>query len=782
MIQDSAWQEEQHRLELVLNEVRKLIERSEALYEQRKSTVAEARKDFWDDITVNLANPDDIMETYSSITQQSMMLAGQERSLQHAEDTKYRLLRMYNSPYFGRIDFTEAGSMDTEKIYIGIASVLDENTQTYWVYDWRAPVSSLFYDYPPGPASYETPVGPIHGTLDLKRQFMIRGGEMKAMFDTGITIGDEVLQQLLGQQANDHMKSIVATIQKEQNQIIRDDRHRVLIVQGAAGSGKTSVALQRVAYLLYKHRQTLNSDNMVLFSPNALFNSYVSSVLPELGEANMQQTTYQEYLQLRLGSQFQIEDAYGQIEAMLTSQGEPEDEIRRNSIRYKSSKAFVGIIEKYAQQLESEGMLFVDLVFRGKVLVGKQQMANYFYSLDRSIKLSNKIHLVKEWLLKELKRLAKEERKQPWVKEEIELLDKEDYQRAYNALQKQRGDREVAFEDAQQEALLLGKYVVHERFKPLRKKIKLLRFISATALYRQLMSEVSWFSKAAKADDREIPQEWESIRQMTLQQIDRGELAYEDATPLLYLTGLIEGFHAYNTVRHVIIDEAQDYSTFQLVFLNRLFPWAKMTLLGDFNQAIYAHRTAEPGYSMAGYEVIYDLYGRDQVELIRLVRSYRSTKEIAEFTKAILPNGEPVEPFNRSGVPPQLTAVADEAMLREALLGEIGHLQEIGTGTIAIICKTAQEACEAFEKLSGRLPQLQWITKETRLFQANVIVIPAYLAKGLEFDAVLIYNGSAEHYYKESERKLLYTACTRAMHMLKIFHTGAPSPFLVHNL
>lgn len=781
MIQDAAWQEEQHRLELVLNEVYKLIERSEALSQQRKSTVAEARKDFWDDITVNFANPDDIMETYASITQQSMMLAGQERSLQHAEDTRYRLLRMYNSPYFGRIDFTEEGSSDTEKIYIGIASVLDEKTQTYWVYDWRAPVSNLFYDYPPGPASYETPVGTIAGNLDLKRQFMIRGGEMKAMFDTGITIGDEVLQQILGQRSDDHMKSIVATIQKEQNQIIRDDRHRVLIVQGAAGSGKTSVALQRVAYLLYKHRQTLSSDNMVLFSPNALFNSYISSVLPELGEANMQQTTYQEYLQLRLGSQFQVEDAYGQIESMLNSQGGPGYEIRRSSIRFKSSKAFADIIEGYAQQLESEGILFNDLVFRGKVLVGKQQMADYFYSLDRSIKLSNKIQLIRDWLLKELKRLAKKEREQPWVKEEIELLDKEDYQRAYNALQKQRGDREIAFEDTKQEALLLSKYVVHERFKPLRKKIKQLRFISAAALYRQLISDGSWIAQAVEAYECKIPRQWEEIRRLTLEQMDRGELAYEDATPLLYLTGLIEGFQTYNTVRHVIIDEAQDYSPFQLVFLHRLFPWAKITLLGDFNQAIYAHHAAETDNSMVGYEVVYDLYGREQVELIRLVRSYRSTKEIAEFTKAILPYGEPVEPFNRSGEAPKLTTVPDEAMLTEALLGEVERLQASGIGTIAIICKTAKEAAEAYEKLSDRLPQLQWITKETRLFQASVMVIPAYLAKGLEFDAVLIYNASAEHYHRENERKLLYTACTRAMHKLMIFHTGLPSPFLPHN-
>ncbi len=336
---------------------------------------------------------------------------------------------------------------------------------------------------------------------------------------------------------------------------------------------------------------------MVLFSPNALFNSYISSVLPELGEANMQQTTYQDYLQLRLGSQFQVEDAYEQMEAMLHTYGDPGDEIRRSSIRFKSSKAFVDIIEKYARGLESQGMRFNDLVFRGRVLIGKQQMANYFYSLDGSIKLSIKIHLVKEWLLKELKRLAKEERMKPWVKEEIELLDKEVYQRAYNALRKQKGDRETAFDDAKQEALLLSKYVVHEKFKPLREKIKQLRFISAAALYRQLISDVSRFALTAGDKELELPPEWEEIGRLTLEQMDRGRLTYEDATPFLYLTGLIEGFPSYNTVRHVIIDEAQDYSPFQLVFLNRLFPWAKMTLLGDFNQAISAHHTAEADHA-----------------------------------------------------------------------------------------------------------------------------------------------------------------------------------------
>lgn len=775
MTQDPVWQQEKERLGLVLERIQEEIKRTEALSEERLTTVAEARKDFWSDISVNLSNRDDIMETYAAITQQSMMLGGQERSLQHAEDNRYRLLRMYNSPYFGRIDFTEEGTDDTQPIYIGIGSVLDEETQTYWVYDWRAPVSSLFYDYPPGPASYKTPVGTIDGRLELKRQYMIRGGELKALFDTGVTIGDEVLQEILGGHADDRMKSIVATIQSEQNRIIRDDTHPVLIVQGAAGSGKTSVALQRVAYLMYKHRQTLHADNMVLFSPNALFNSYVASVLPELGEANMQQTTYQEYLRLRLSRQFEVEDAYDQIETLLSLS--PEDsmyELRTASIRFKSSRAYIEVIEKYAKRLEKEGMLFQDLLFRGRVLISGERMAEEFYRLDPALKLSNKLHLLKEWLLKELKDLAKQERRKSWVKKEIELLDKDDYQRAHNALQKQAGDREVAFDDAQQEALLFAKFVVHERFKSLRSRIKALRFVSGSLLYKQMLSQ-----NALTADDmsRLLPAGWDDVRQWTLERMEAGQLPYEDATPLLYLTGLLEGFHSYNAVRHVLIDEAQDYSAFQLAFLRRLFPRARMTLLGDFNQAIYAHTHGGGDTADKGYGVIYDLYGRDQVELIRLVRSYRSTRNIVEFTLNILPRGEPVEPFNRSGDDPRIVQAQDIEELQHLLVSEIDGLRKNGQHSIAVICKTAVEAQSASAALSPFL-QTELITKETRIFPEGVLVLPAYLAKGLEFDAVIVYNASRERYSQENERKLLYTACTRAMHQLTVFSVGDVSPLL----
>lgn len=781
MIHDSVRQDEEQRLQFVLEKIRGLIDRSKVLADERQSTVGETRKDFWDDVTVNLSYWDEIMETYASITQQAMTLAAQERSLWQAEDARYRLLRMLHSPYFGRIDFKEDGDSHTEKIYIGIASLLDEETQTYWIYDWRAPISNLFYDYPPGPANYETPIGTIVGKIELKRQYMIRGSELKAVFDTGLTIGDEVLQQILGQHADDHMKSIVATIQKEQNQIIRDESHRVLIVQGAAGSGKTSVALQRVAYLLYKHRQTLNADNMVLFSPNAMFNSYVSTVLPELGEANMQQTTYQDYVKLRLDGPFRVEDPFDLLEYTLTSGNNPDYEARIAGIRFKSSQAFIHVIDTYAKQLEQKGMMFCDLIFRDKTLISKQQIEDYFYSLDSSLRLSNRINLLKEWLLGQLKRLAKAELHQPWLKDEIEFLDKEDYARAYQTIRQRNENLDAHFHYAEQEELLLSKYVINEQFKPLREEIKQLRFVSITELYKQLFSEESWNSLVSQGLGLTSPSLWNLVRQQTLEKLEHGEMAYEDATPYLYLTGLVQGFHTYNAVRHVILDEAQDYSAFQFAFLKRLFPGTKMTMLGDFNQTIYVHTTTDLGSDApSGYSAVYDLYGQDQVQMIRLVRSYRSTKEIVDFTKDILPEKEPVEPFNRSGEAPKIVSVPNESVLVTSIVEEANILQNEGMASIAIICKTAQETSEAYHQLSDMMA-LQWVSKDTQVFQKGVVVIPAYLAKGLEFDAVIVFNGSEEQYCRENERKLFYTACTRAMHRLIIFHCGRPSPFLLKN-
>ncbi|MFD2877320.1 RNA polymerase recycling motor HelD [Paenibacillus rhizoplanae] len=256
-------------------------------------------------------------------------------------------------------------------------------------------------------AAFDTPGGRISGTMELKRQYQIRDGQLRHLFDSSVTIGDELLQQVLGKGADSQMKSIVATIQAEQNAIIRNDTSRMLIVQGAAGSGKTSAALQRVAYLLYKHRERLTADQIVLFSPNPMFNSYVSTVLPELGEENMQQTTFQEYLETWLGRDYRIEDSFDQMEYVLTAQQEEGYEARLKGVEYKASEAFLRALQGYAQWLKLEGMLFKDICFRDRVLISGEQIKSKLYSYDLSIRLPNRITLVQKWLLEELTRLQK---------------------------------------------------------------------------------------------------------------------------------------------------------------------------------------------------------------------------------------------------------------------------------------------------------------------------------------------------------------------------------------
>ncbi|MDU7477180.1 MAG: RNA polymerase recycling motor HelD [Paenibacillus macerans] len=768
---DQAWLEEQRRIEYVADQIDARIRKLEREVGSVRGDVVAMRKDFWDEVTVNFSEADDVGETSTSLRQQSQVLAEREKSHLHASAMLGKMKRLKESPYFGRIDFAEAGEAAAEAIYLGIASLLEDGDETFLVYDWRAPISNLYYDSVPGPASYETPSGTISGEMKLKRQFVIRGRELRLMFDTGVTIGDELLQQVLGRSSDAQMKSIVATIQREQNRIIRNDRSRMLIVQGAAGSGKTSAALQRVAYLLYKHRDVLQADQMILFSPNPMFNSYVSTVLPELGEENMQQTTFQEYLEHRLGRDFQLEDPFVQIEYVLSAREDEAYQARIDAIRFKSSVQYLEAIARYKELLEKKAMKFKPLRFQGREVIGAEAIAAQFYGYDPAIRLANRCELLKEWLLKELAAFGKNELNQPWVEEQIQLLDTEDYQRAYQRMRRKNQGKGDSFSDYEDEKTILAKMVVSDRLKPLRKWVKSLRFVDVTRLYTQLFSDVSLFREVHPGA---LPERWDEICSQTLRKIAEGELFYEDITPLLYLKELLLGFRSNTSIRHVIIDEAQDYSAFQLFFLKRLFPRAKITALGDFNQAIYAH-----GSVLQESGLLVDLYGPEETEVISLTRSYRSTKEIVEFTRGMVPGGEHIVPFNRSGERPRVTVLDTREGLLRAIAEELKRLAEEGYESVAVICKTAEQSAEVQRALEPLLPAPPKLVKKTTLgFEKGVQVIPAYLAKGVEFDAVLIYDASAGQYSRESERKLFYTACTRAMHLLYIYSLGEPSPFV----
>jgi len=269
-----------------------------------------------------------------------------------------------------------------------------------------------------------------------------------------------------------------------------------------------------------------------------------------------------------------------------------------------------------------------------------------------------------------------------------------------------------------------------------------------------------------------LPEDWSLICGRTISKIKAGELFYEDITPFLYLKEMILGFHSNHAIRHVIIDEAQDYSPFQLFFLKRLFPRARMTALGDLNQAIYAHSSV-----LQQSSVLTDLYGSDNSEQIVLQQSYRSTQEIVEFTRGMLPGGEAIIPFNRAGEKPEVIVVQGQDDLYVQIKQDVTALRNEGYESIAIICKTAEESKEVHEHLAKDL-EARLIKKTTLSFEKGVHIIPAYLAKGVEFDAVLIFNGSNDKYTRESERKLFYTACTRAMHLLHVYSAGEPSRFI----
>jgi DNA helicase II / ATP-dependent DNA helicase PcrA len=763
---NSEVQREQNRVKSVTGIIKERVSRLEEETTKLRNEVVHIRKHFGDEIKVNTDTFDDFLETIIGLRQETQALSVSQSTHRHASKRLATLRRMQEVPYFGRIDFMEEGSSTQDQIYIGISSLTDDSGDHFLIYDWRAPISSVYYDYQPGPAQYGTPGGGIQGVLEKKWQYLIRGGVLQSMFDTSLTIGDEILQQVLGKGTDKQMHNIVATIQQEQNRIIRHDQGRLLVVHGAAGSGKTSAALQRIAYLLYKHRDSLNPDQIILFSPNTMFNSYVSNVLPELGEENMQQVTFQEYLDHRIGKEFYVENPYEQLEYVLTAPKSHSYKSRVASIQFKATTHFFEAIKGYRESLELSGMLFKDISFRGKPIVTAQQIAERFYKYDTSLRFHNRLGKLKDWLMNKIKEVQKVERTKPWVQEEIELLSNEDYHKAHITLAEKRGFKRESIADYEMEPIALAQLIVQQKMKPLRKRIRALRFIDFKGIYKQL------FADPLKIEEGEITAEWAGICQLTQEMLDGNQLFYEDATPFLLLEELIQGFQTNSAIKHIVIDEAQDYSPFQFEFLKRLFPAARMTVLGDFNQAIFAHASER-----VDFNTLTSLYGPDETEWIHITRSYRSTKPIIECTRRLVPNGDAIIPFERDGERPVLQRVVDHVELHSYIAEKVTELRGLGLNSIAIICKSAEESLSAYEALSN-IDDIKLIKSSSIEFEQGVVVIPSYLSKGIEFDAVLIYDASEQVYGDESLRRIFYTACTRAMHHLQIYSKGEPSPFL----
>lgn len=749
--------EEQNRVDYVIDEIeakeKVLLQKAKSL----KESVVDLREKFFDDVTVNIDNLDEIIETYASIKQQAELLSERERTHGIIYKQLQVLERLKNAPYFGRIDFQEDGEKEVEQIYIGIASLMDQKDENFLIYDWRAPISSLYYDYAPGRVQFDSPHATIKGEMSLKRQFVIENGKIETMFDTGLTIGDEILQKSLGEQASTQMKNIVATIQREQNQIIRNEQHKYLIVQGAAGSGKTSAALQRIAYLMYRYRDFLSEDEIILFSPNPLFNSYVANVLPELGEANMRQTTFLEYIITKIEEHLDVETPFEQMEYMLTKKDDPEYSNKLKNITYKSSGAYKKLLDEYIDQLVGQGMVFQDIHFRGELFLPKETIEEIFYQLEPKTSLQNMLHALVDELMKRIQDFRKEQEKEDWVMYEIESLDDEEILDVYMDVQEQEGDDE--FYDTGIEIEQLQEIVIDRAFRPVIEQVQSFQFINVFKLYEQIFTD--WSSE-------NLPEDWSFIQSFTRRQLENYSLPWEDATPYIYLKERLLGENTDRSVKYLFIDEAQDYTEFQLAYFQHIFPHTRMTFLGDVNQAIFVQtKDHNP--------LINDFI--DTYEKIELNKSYRSTKQIIEFTDHFSPTGKPIEPFERNGEKPTILHAEDPSSTIASILQGVQTLQKNGHQMIAIVCKTYQETKILYGQLQEKI-NLRLMTETSRELTEGTLILPVYLAKGIEFDAVIVPNVTADHYHNDHEKYLLYTACTRAMHELVLVGTGELSPFI----
>ncbi|HOB19720.1 MAG TPA: RNA polymerase recycling motor HelD [Candidatus Atribacteria bacterium] len=736
---DAQYRAESKRLDQVYTKLLDEYERRRGILATYKKSLVTAGRYLWEEGAHVWQRGD--LDAAAEVKQSIDALKVETEKYRQAVRLLTKLERLKETPYFGRIDFVERGYEDKEEVYIGTSSFFDENGDIL-IYDWRAPISSMFYDYGLGKASYMCPEGLIEGDITLKRQYKISGNKLHYMFDTGIKIDDELLQEILSKNADEKMRSIVTTIQREQNRIIRDEGNQLLMLQGVAGSGKTSIALHRIAYLLYRYRDiNITSKDILIFSPNTVFNDYISHVLPELGEENMQQTTFDDYIRTMIGPEYRFEEGSAHMEYILTA-GE-KDGPRLKLIAYKSSMGFYRLLNSYAHYLEHNAFKFHDVVFRGKVLVRKEDIEKLFFEdyaampiVKRLKRISLRLHyLIRPAWKQRLSELEQELAGHPEYKDKV---------RAYSRL------------------------FVYREFKAVRQDIEsMLAFDTFRAYWHMFVNEEfldSLDHDTLPADVRAIIGDESSGPAQDL-------LGYENAAAYVYLKGMLEGVPSMGHIKHVVVDEAQDYTPVQYGILKQVFPTAGMTLLGDINQTI------NPLKGDFDYGMLLDILKPRTHVLHTLSTGYRSTSEIVDFTRPILGGGQEIRSIRRSGEKPRVIKVEDKFRLIDRLADDIQKLRAEGYGSIGIITKTAVAAQALHHRLSQHMKCIL-VKRDDKHFTKGIVVIPVYLAKGLEFDAALVVGADAQTYGLDRDRKLLYTACTRAMHRLNVYHTGDISPFV----
>ena len=597
---------------------------------------------------------------------------------------KHRFERMADAPFFGRVDFIFDGEEEAEPFYIGIGNFAEKAGMTPLIYDWRAPVSGLFYDYDKGPASYEAPAGTIRGEISSKWQYKIRGGKMIYAFESDTKIDDEILKQELGNNGDVKLKNIVRTIQKEQNAIIRNTKDKILVIQGAAGSGKTSIALHRIAYLLYHDRKNLKSSNVLVLSPNSVFGDYISHILPELGEENIREMSFDLFAYRELkDTAADCEDRYDHLERIMKF---PDDQ-EKERFRMKQSESFVGLIEGFLATLEDRLVDFRPISFRGSQLT-EEELIRMFYFKFQETPLLARMDAVMDYFVD-----------------------------AYETLK----GRDISDEDRE---------MLREKF-------------DSMYVTKDIYTIYNWLLEDYGYDMLpDVPYE-------------RRKVQYEDVFPMLYLKYRLLGHGAQKNIKHLVIDEMQDYSFLQYVLLKQIFQ-CRMTILGDYAQTLDTKQHDV-------LKFLPKIFGKEIRQVI-LRKSYRNTYEIARYAGEISGIRD-LELLERHGKEVEERRFSSEDEMLEAVRENL-RLGSEGYETAAVITMTEEEAYDIYRLLTNRGIDAAYVDRDSSAFRRGLTVTTFYLAKGLEFDQVFTIKGTEGN---PLEKQAQYISATRALQELYVY-------------
>lgn len=676
--------QEKEYLKQIISFLKKVIGNTDASVKDHVDTLAEYKDYIWSNKDID---PHEIRSMRESILNHFAL--GESVINKHK-----RLTKILAIPYFGRIDFLEKKeNSKVMPIYIGIHTFYDPESRATLIHDWRAPVSSMFYDHELGEAGYRSPSGEIKGVISLKRQYRIRGGKMEFMIESALTVHDDILQKELSSNADDKMKNIVATIQREQNRIIRNEDIRTLIIQGVAGSGKTSIALHRIAYLLYTCRDSISSKDILIISPNKVFSDYISNVLPELGEETVPETSMEQILSGVLEHKYKYQTYFGLVNELL----EKPSSSLIDRIAYKASFGFISELDKFILHIEN----------------------TYFKAAD--VKLTKYITIPA-----------------PFIEEQYLRFNRYPIRRRFDAM---------------------ADYMLD--------MLKIQYAFTVTTAGRNLLKKEIRLMFAGNNDIQVYKDFFKWTNNPGMFKMRKGHtLEYSDLAPLAYLHLALEGNgNQPFRVKHLLIDEMQDYSPIQYKVIQKLFPCRK-TVLGDAGQSVnpYGSSTAETIQKSLTAS-----------EIMKLCKSYRSTFEITDFAQKIHPNAE-LEPVARHGEKPQILQFGSAVEELSGIMGLISTYRKSGYKSLGIICKTEQQARKMADMLKSYANDISFLSSQSSAFVQGIVITSAHMAKGLEFDEVIIPQTDERNYRSEIDKSMLYVAVTRAMHRLTLtFHEARPA-------